>query len=289
MTISHALRLVSCLAMLGASAAQAAISCAASASPVQSTYFENDTNPTDGTWSVTINCTRGSSDPSTSAYTLTANDGLDPGGGAGMNRATNGTGASNRIEYDLFRVAPGSGTWGATTTTDFDGTINFGTALSASTTLTFYSRIAAGQNKNAKLYSDTVAMTLSYNNGTSTSTSTSNISVSIENRSVCLVTSPPSTMSFNYTSFQATNATASSSYKVRCTLNETYTMSLDASSGTLLNLTYTLTLSNPEAGRTGTGFEETFSISGSIAAGQSGTCATGVCTAPQTRTLTVTY
>jgi hypothetical protein len=34
---------------------------------------------------------------------------------------------------------------------------------------------------------------------------------------------------------------------------------------------------------------QTFSINGSIAAGQAGTCATGSCSGSDTRTLTITY
>lgn len=271
-----------------AAPAGAALICNATASPVQTVYFENDPNPTDGAWSVSINCTRGPADPTTSAYTLRADDGFSPGAGS-TNQAVNGTGAANQMAYDLFRTAPGTGEWGYTNTTDFAGTVNFGSALSASATHVFYSRIAAGLNKNAKTFTDTVTMRLRYDSGPGNTDAYPTFPVTINNQSVCLLSTPPGDILFNYTSFQLATATASAGYAVRCTLGETYTMALDSTGGTLLNLTYGLALSNP-GGQTGTGFPQNFTINGTIAGGQSGTCAVGVCTsAPQSRTLTITY
>jgi spore coat protein U-like protein len=159
------------------------------------------------------------------------------------------------------------------------GTINFGSALTASINHVFYTRIAAGLNKNAKTFTDTVTMRLRYDNGPGNVDRLPDLPVTINNQSVCLLSTPPGNIVFNYTSFQAGPATASAAYAVRCTVGETYTMALDAAAGTLLNLTYSLALSNP-AGQTGTGFPQNFTINGTIAGGQSGTCATGVCIRP---------
>lgn len=276
-----------CLLLLLAAPASAALICNATATPVQMVYFENDPNPTDGAWTVTVNCTRGPADPATSAYTLRADDGFNPGAGS-TNQAVNGTGTANQMAYDLFRIAPGNGAWGYTNASDFAGTINFGGALTASATHVFYSRIAAGLNKSARIFSDTVTMRLRYDNGPGNTDVFPTFPVSINNQSVCLLSTPPSNIQFNYTSFQAAAATASTAYAVRCTIGETYTMALDATAGSLLALNYSLALSNP-AGQTGTGFPQNFTINGTIPGGQSGTCATGTCTSTQTRTLTVTY
>ena len=62
---------------------------------------------------------------------------------------------------------------------------------------------------------------------------------------------------------------------------------LDLTSGTLLGLNYTLSL--PVASGTGNGLQQTYTVNGSIAGGQAGTCATANCGGYQTRTLTVTY
>ena len=64
-------------------------------------------------------------------------------------------------------------------------------------------------------------------------------------------------------------------------------MSLDATSGTLIGLNYTLALSTPSS--VGTGSQQTHSITGNMAAGQAGNCATGTCSASQARTLTIPY
>ncbi|MFS2035505.1 spore coat protein U domain-containing protein [Polaromonas sp. CT11-55] len=276
-----------CLSLLGTAQAMAALVCNATATPVQMVYFENDPSPTDGAWTVTINCSRGPTDPTTSAYTLRADDGFNPGAGS-SNQAVNGTGTANQMAYDLFRTAPGNGEWGYTNATDFAGTVNFGTALTASVTHVFYSRIAAGLNKNAKVFTDTVTMRLRYDNGPGNTDVFPTFPVSINNQSVCLLSTPPGNVVFNYTSFQATPATASAAYAVRCTIGETYTMALDATAGTLLSLNYSLALSNP-GGQTGTGFPQNFTINGTIAAGQSGTCGGATCTSAVSRTLTVSY
>lgn len=275
-----------CLTLLGAAPAWAALICNATATPVQTVYFENDPNPTDGAWTVTINCTRGPTDSASSDYTLQADNGFNPTGNT--NQAVNGNGQTNRIAYELYRTAPGNGAWGGTTATDFAGTINFGGALTASATHVFYSRIAAGLNKSAKLFTDTVTMRLRYDNGPGNVDVFPTFPVSINNQSVCLLSTPPGNIQFNYASFQLAAATASTAYAVRCTIGETYTMALDAAAGNLLALNYALALSNP-AGQTGTGFPQNFTINGTIPGGQSGTCATGMCTSTQARTLTITY
>jgi hypothetical protein len=99
---------------------------------------------------------------------------------------------------------------------------------------------------------------------------------------------PPGSVNLSYTSFQPVPANASTFYGVRCTTALPYTMALDATTGTLLGLTYTLALS-PSSSGTGIGVTQTYSIIGTIAAGQSGTCPLGVCSGSQTRTLTLTW
>jgi hypothetical protein len=66
-------------------------------------------------------------------------------------------------------------------------------------------------------------------------------------------------------------------------------MALDATSGTVIGLNYTLALS--AAGGTGAGLTAAnYTVDGTMASGQSGTCGTtAVCTGSQARTLTVTY
>jgi hypothetical protein len=63
-------------------------------------------------------------------------------------------------------------------------------------------------------------------------------------------------------------------------------MALDATTGTLLGLNYSLALG---VRSTGTGSPQLHTIIGSMAAGQAGTCAAGTCSASQPHTLTITY
>jgi hypothetical protein len=135
-------------------------------------------------------------------------------------------------------------------------------------------------------YADLATMTLTYGNGRFGSIATGTLPVSIATPASCQLTTPPGNLVFNYIGFGAA-ANASTTYGVTCTSYLPYTMSLDATGGTLLGLAYTLALGATDA--TGSGVEQSFSITGNIAAGQGGTCGTGTCSASQARTLTVSY
>ncbi len=65
-------------------------------------------------------------------------------------------------------------------------------------------------------------------------------------------------------------------------------MALDASSGTLLGLNYSLSL-NKTGTQSGTGAAQSTTINGSMAAGQSGVCSAGNCNDSQARVLTISY
>ncbi|MCY7371118.1 MAG: spore coat U domain-containing protein [Polaromonas sp.] len=128
-------------------------------------------------------------------------------------------------------------------------------------------------------------------------TATGNFDVNINLTSACIY-AKTSDVVFNYTSFQATAQaqTTAGAFTVRCTNLLPYTMALDGAGSytdAALNLAYTLSLSAANA--TGNGTAQTFGVSGSMALGQAGNCATpgGACTntasANKTRTLTITY
>ncbi|CAN7519302.1 spore coat protein U domain-containing protein [Polaromonas sp. LjRoot131] len=290
MSASYALRSVLiALLCICALRAQAAITCQVTSTGFTAVYSETIATANDTTGSYTVTCTRGlTSDPITFAYTLRANDGLNANAPP-TNRAAATGGGANRINYELYRTAAGTGPWNNTTATAFAGTVNFGTTttMSASDSKPFYARIPALQNVKAATFTDTVTMSLLNSVGTTVDTGT--LAVSIINTTSCQFTTPPSTITFNYTSFQTTAATANTPYIVRCTTGVSYTPSLSATGGTLLNLTYTLALSNP-ATVTANGLPQAYTINGSIAAGLAGTCSSATCTSlPQSRTLTITY
>jgi spore coat protein U-like protein len=122
---------------------------------------------------------------------------------------------------------------------------------------------------------------------------TGQFDVSITLRSVCQISTVP-TPAFSYTSFQATPATFSSSFNIRCTnLLPITGIQLDSTSVTdaATNLAYTLAIAQPPG--KGTGSDQSVTISGSAPAGQAGSCGTDSCSnegsANKRRTLTIIY
>ena len=117
---------------------------------------------------------------------------------------------------------------------------------------------------------------------------TGNFNVTVNLTSACQITSGPADVAFTYTSFQAAAATATGGgFTVQCTNTLPYTMSLDATSGTVSGLNYTLALS--AASGSGNGAAQSYSVTGSMVAGQGGTCGLASCSGTQGRVLTVTY
>lgn len=264
--------------------AGAAITCSATVTSMTIVYDPTAATQNVTTGSYTVSCTRLSTDPTTFSWQLGVDNGLQPAGG-GVNRVASG---GRTYRYETYRVSPytNANRWGDNGSTRFTGTLNFGGSLTASMSGAFDIVMAALQTvQPAGTYTDTVTATLRNSGGTAINTSTFNVTVLTTN--TCQLAVPPGNVSFTYTSFQVAAAAASTSYGVRCTTGLPYTMSLDATSGTLLGLTYTLTLS-PASG-TGNGATQTYAINGSIAGGQSGTCASALCTGSQTRTLTLSW
>jgi spore coat protein U-like protein len=119
-------------------------------------------------------------------------------------------------------------------------------------------------------------------------TATGNFNVTVNLTSKCEISAGPTDVAFTYTSFQAgAAASTGGAYTVRCTNTLPYTMSLDATSGTVVGLNYTLALS--AASGTGNGAGQNYSITGSMVSGQGGTCALGSCSGTDARVLTITY
>lgn len=135
-------------------------------------------------------------------------------------------------------------------------------------------------------------------------TATGTFPVTINFTSTCSISTAGLAPTFTYTSLQATAAAATGvlSFTVTCTNTAPYTLSLDAGgtgytgtytaptgsyTDTASGLAYTLTLPTTTAG---IGAAQTYSLSGSMAAGQAGTCGTlGGCSFVDNHTLTVTY
>jgi spore coat protein U-like protein len=278
--------LIILIGSLAGCAADAAVTCSASVTSITKGYDPNATGDTVATGSYTISCTRLASDPNTFNWQLGANNGLQPGGG-GQNRVQMGGGA-NRYDYELYRLTPyvNGNRWQDGGGNRFNGTLNFGAGLVATQSGAFDLRLPGPQPVDpAGTYTDTVTVTV--RNGSGTMLSQTTFNVSIITIASCMLWSPPGNINLSYTSFQVAAASASTNFGVNCTTGIPYIMALDATSGTLVGLNYTLALS--QTASNGTGVAQTFSINGSIAAGQSGTCGTAACSASATRTLTITY
>ena len=116
-----------------------------------------------------------------------------------------------------------------------------------------------------------------------------NFNVKVTLTPSCSITQAPTDVVFSYTSFQPANSTATGgAFKVKCTNGVGYSVGLDATSGTLIGLNYSLTA--PTGLQTGTGADQDLTIGGTMALGQSGTCAgPAACTATDVRTVTITY
>lgn len=151
-------------------------------------------------------------------------------------------------------------------------------------TYSYYGCVPAGLTVPATgTYTDTVTMSFvpggaAFIGGT--------FPVSIYAPATCSLTTAPGNISLNYTSLGSA-AAASTSFVTTCSNLLSYTMALDATSGTIVGVDYTLALS--ASGSTGTGGPQTFTINGNVPSGQSGTCAAATCTGFQTRTLTISY
>jgi spore coat protein U-like protein len=290
--------LLMCALVFQAPAAHAVISCNLSSSGWITSYFTTATTNTTGTASVTINCTRAATDPATQTYAL--EDTSDLYGTGSTFKASSGAAT---ISFNEYQDAAFTTLWG-TKTKSIQGTINFGTGTVASVNIPFYYSITALQAVAAGNYTDTVTMTLmdgTTGHANTLATNTHSILIIID--PTCTLNTAPGNLSFNYTSFQASNATASTSFTLTCTNLLPFTAGLDVYSATdtTTNVAYTLNVgqsilpsgaiytAGAALSATGSGLAQTISIDGSIAAGQAGTCATGTCSGSTTRTLTITY
>ena len=277
MKTSFSLKWFACSVLIMCGSAHAAISCSVTSNGFTAAYSPAAPTTNITTASLTMSCTRGLIiDATSQSYTIAANNGLHPA--SLKNQAIS---AGTHLRYDVFTDSSCATQWTGLTT--LGGTINFAGStdfFSRSQTVAYYGCIAAGLNHPAGTYTDTVTMTPSIG-------AQATFGVTIVTPAVCSLSTPPGTITFNYASFQAGPATASTSFATTCSANMPYTMALDATSGTLIGLNYSLSLSASSA--TGTGAVQTYSINGTLASGQAGTCSTGACAGSTGRTLTITY
>lgn len=238
-------------------------------------------NVTQGSFTVTCSSNTGF-DPATVDFDVAVNNGQNNAGG---NNAQNG-GNANRIAYDTYRNNGCSTLWASAAASRFTGT---GT-LPFTTTINYWGCITvANQNEIAGTYTDTVTMTLRYDNFFGiTSTATNTFPVAVTNPASCSITSVSNVAFGTYLAFRTTPLNApNATVTLNCTSQLPYSLALDATTGVVSGLNYSLSLS--AANSRGTGPGQTHTITGTMPANQAGTCASGSCTGSQQRTLTITY
>ena len=217
----------------------------------------------------------------TATYTVSAGQGLNFSGGS--NRAKSG---SNFINYSVTTDLGCSLVWNTV------NVFTFSFAASGSQSKTYYGCVPAGQYVAALTYSDTVTMTT--NNGGVISTSAFPVSITVAPK--CILSTGPGTIAFGtYTAFAAVSSSNNTTFATTCNNLLPYSMALDATSGVVVGLNYSLAINTTSTGGSGTlnsngtGAVQSFFINGVIAAGQAGTCASGSCSGTAARTLTITY
>lgn len=267
--------------LLSAPAAQAAISCNISSNGFTTGYPTNSASMVITQASYSITCSRGlTSDSTTTTYSVKVNNGLQSTG-----QNNNAVSGLNRLRYDVYIDGACGTQWkGNTTIPSSAGTITMSGLTPTTVTQNFWGCIPSGSSPAAGTYTDTVIMTPTYSTGVVGLPNT--FPVTIVTPATCSINTGPGTVSFSYTSFLTTAATASTTFGVTCSNSLPYTMAVSPASGTLVGINYSLSL---PASSTGTGAQQTQTISGTAAAGQAGTCATGTCSGTQATTLTITY
>jgi spore coat protein U-like protein len=277
------------LALVACSAgADAAITCSVSSSGFSTAYSPAAAGPTVTQSSFTVTCNRGAtSDPTSVSYAASADNGQNA---LGINNRAAYSGAF--IRYDAY-IDSGCGTqWKGNVT--IGGSMSFTTTGPVSKVHNYWACIGASQTGLAAgTYSDLVTMTLNYGPNPQ-STYLSSFPVNIATPATCGMSPTPGTVAFgNYVAFGPALAT-NTSFGATCTNYLPYTVAITPTTGTIAGLTYNLLLNlsgltGTTLSVTGNGAQQSYTIDGSMTAGQAGTCATGLCTGSVTHTLTLTY
>lgn len=270
----------------------AAYSCSVTATPISALITMNWllTTSQDVTGSATVTCTRASSDANTLGFWLKATDGLNSDGSSPYRRVRRGS-ASSYMDYYLRREATcaNSTNWRATDAANaHTGSMSFGSSLVASVAVPYCVRFPTAYFPTAGHYTDTFEIYVQYpgNNAGAISPSAS-VPVTAGLGEQCVFHTYPGNMVFNYTAFSATTQTASTSFMLRCNSSTPWSISVSPAIATLLGLRYQVSAS-PTSG-SGNNSGQAVTLTGTMQAGQAGTCTTGVCNATQSHTVTIEY
>lgn len=265
-----------------------AVSCSITSSGLATTHTPNAATPNITQSSLTLTCSRGTLElVNYTDYSIAVNDGIHASGV--QNRVQAG---ANVIQYETYQgsVCPSTAWSSVSPITGRLTMTNPNTNYSA--TINYWACIPTGQQVPVGTYNDTVTMTMTYTDPIVVLTTTKTISntflVTITNPAVCLVTSIGNVNFGTYVAFRNTALVATpASVVLNCTPQLNYTLSLDASSGVVAGLNYSLSLSASSSSGTGPG--QTQTITGNMPANQAGTCSVTSCTASDPRVLTISY
>ncbi len=309
--VSRRIWIVSSLTLAGAVVspfAVAAIACAGG--PLANSV--SATTPVSGNLDfsglISFTCTRLTTDLLTQTVYIGINIGENPDGSAatGTDREMTRQTGLQQINYSVFRNSTPSGAWtsgtgralGNTATGGLQTAITFSAgATSQAFSFPYYIRVLAASwsaaTAPAGIYDDLgLLATLRLNNSTGAiQGSPASFGVTMSKPSHCYFSVTPGNISMSYISLSTSPVTASSNYSINCTNSTTYTMALNSSNGVLVGLQYTLALSATGT-RTGSGFQQNYTVNATIPAGQAGTCASGSCSATSAvgaHVVTITY
>jgi spore coat protein U-like protein len=273
-------RLLLAIAMLLATPfAQAAITCTIASPGVSLNYVNNTTTNVQTFFSVS--CTRTStSDPGNVNYDVLADNGGNPNGQ--NNRAVLG---GTFLRYDVFTSSACNTTWkGNRKISDSISWSNNATGTITKQTSFWGCIITAQTVTNSGTYTDTVGVQMTY--GANSTVTTGIVPVAIFAPALCTMTTPPSNLQLTYAAFGAL-VSKNTTFAVTCTNGMPYTITTDVPEGVITGLRYLLSLSAIAA--TGSGAAQSYTVTATIPGGQAGSCATGVCNATNTHTLTISY
>jgi len=279
--------LLICALCLYASSAFA-VSCSITSSGLSTTHTPNAATPNVTQSSLTLTCSRGTLEiVNYTDYSIAADDGVHASGA--QNRAQAG---ANVIQYETYQgSACPSTAWSLSS--PITGRLTMTNSnTNYSVTINYWACIPINQQVPVGTYNDTVTMTVTYTDPIVVLNTTKTISntflVTVTNPAVCLVTSIGNVAFGTYVAFRNTALAATPANVVlNCTPQLNYTLSLDASTGVVAGLNYSLSLSASSSSGTGPG--QTQTISGNMPANQAGTCSTTSCNGSDPRVLTITY
>jgi spore coat protein U-like protein len=269
------------LLLLGLSSAAPAFTCSIT-SPGFTVNYEGGTTRSVQTY-FTMTCERFSGDPASLSYDVAAGSGNNASGQS--NRAAQAAGGPY-VSYDLYKDSGCTAPWKVGGLRIKPPTMTWTGLGFLSQQVSYWGCIPSQTGMAAGTYTDAFTLTANWGQGQSADSAVGTAQVTIYAPANCTMSMPPGNMLFTYVAF-GPQQNPTKTFTTTCTNTMPYSLALSPSSAVLVGLNYSLALNTSIA--TGTGFPQTFTITGTMAAGQAGECPTATCTGTQAHTVTVTY